>query len=242
MKTRLQKFLAEAGLGSRRGCETLITAGRVAVNGEVATLGVSVDADVDVVEVDGETVGADAKEYWLLNKPAGVLSAVVDERGRVTVTSCVPTRARVFPVGRLDLNSTGLLLLTNDGELTERLLHPRYHVQKEYAVSVHGQLDKASLERLRKGVRLEEGTTSPARVTVLQQASGANHNLTELSVVIHEGRKRQVRRMLEAVGHRVVALHRSRFATLTDNDLAIGQARRLSRDEIVQLRRLAGLV
>ncbi len=242
MKVRLQKMLAEAGVGSRRGCEALIAAGRVSVNGKAATLGMSADPDVDEVVVDGETVRADTKEYWLLNKPIGVLSAVVDERGRPCVTAHVPSRARVYPVGRLDLNSTGLLLLTNDGELTERLLHPRYHVQKEYVVDVRGEISPSALERLRKGVQLEEGVTSPARVTVRQRACGANRNVTRLSVVIHEGRKRQVRRMLETVGYRVVRLHRSRFATLSDKDLALGQARRLSAREIAELRKLAGLV
>ena len=241
MKVRLQKLLAEAGLGSRRSCEQLITAGRVMVNGQVATLGASVDPAVDAVTLDGHALSLQAKEYWLLNKPPGVLSAVVDGRGRPTVTDYVPTGARIFPVGRLDLDSTGLLLLTNDGELAERLLHPRYHVEKEYLVKVQGDVSEASLRKLRAGVLLEEGTTAPAEVMVTQGASAVNRFTSTLKIVIHEGRKRQVRRMLERVGHRVVALHRARFAVLTDTGLAPGQARRLSPQEVTALRRLAGL-
>ena len=166
MKVRLQKWLAEAGLGSRRKCEDLILAGRVTVSGEVAALGSSVDPDTDIVSVDGRQVSPQAKEYWLLNKPAGVLSAVGDERGRPTVVDLVPTNARLFPVGRLDMDTTGLLLLTNDGELTARLLHPRYHVNKEYLVELRGVVSDKAVEDLRRGVLLEDGITSPASVRV----------------------------------------------------------------------------
>jgi 23S rRNA pseudouridine2605 synthase len=237
MSVRLQKFLAEAGLGSRRGCEDLIRAGRVTIEGRVAGLGESVDPDSQTVAVDGRPVVQERKEYWLLNKPVGVLSAAVDDRGRRTVTDCVPARARVFPVGRLDLNSTGLLLLTNDGELTARLLHPRYHVEKEYVVKVRGAVAEAALGRLRRGIILEDGETAPAQVEVLTKARATDRvQTTTLRVVLYEGRKRQVRRMMEAVGHRVVALHRSRFDGLTDAGLAPGQARPLSDGEIERLR------
>ncbi len=138
MSERLQKFLAEAGLGSRRYCEELIRSGRVMLDGRVAELGASIDPDAQEVLVDGSLVVREQKEYWLLNKPAGVLSAVSDTRGRPTVVESVPAQVRIFPVGRLDLNSTGLLILTNDGELAARLLHPRYHVEKEYLVTVRG--------------------------------------------------------------------------------------------------------
>jgi 23S rRNA pseudouridine2605 synthase len=240
VKVRLQKLLAEAGFGSRRGCEELIRAGRVSLGGHTATLGESADPHVDSVAVDGQPIAAQAKEYWLLNKPAGVLSAVVDARGRETVTDYIPTRARVYPVGRLDLNSTGLLLLTNDGDLAVGLLHPRYHVEKEYIVTVRGEVPEHAIERVRSGVVLEEGTTSPARVARLHGPSQQNGFTTLLQVVIHEGRKRQVKRMLEAVGHRVTALHRARFATLTDAGLACGQARRLTPKEVAEVRSLAG--
>ena len=241
MKVRLQKFLAEAGLGSRRGCEELIAAGRVSVDGLTATLGMSVDPAEVTVAVDGQVVGSQAKEYWLLNKPRGVLSAVTDSRGRPTVTDRVPTKTRVFPVGRLDLNSTGLLLLTNDGELTERLLHPRYHVDKEYLVQVRGHVAEGDLQRLRDGVELDGSLTSPAKVTVIERPSSANKSMMTIAVIIHEGRKRQVRMMFDAVGYRVVTLHRSRFATLSDEGLPVGQARRLSAEEVAQLRGMAGL-
>lgn len=237
---RLQKFLAEAGLGSRRKCEDLIRAGRVTVDGEVAELGVSVDPDHQTIAVDGRPVQKEKKEYWLLNKPQGVLTAVSDPRGRPTVVDLVPARVRVFPVGRLDLDSTGVLLLTNDGELTARLLHPRYHVDKEYVVTVLGQVQGPTLGRLRKGVVLEDGPTSPAEVRLLRNGRyGDGRLFSVLSITIHEGRKRQVRRMLETVGHRVVALHRTRFDGLTDAGLALGQARPLSNRELEELRRTA---
>jgi len=241
VKVRLQRLLAEAGLGSRRNCESLIRAGRVSVDGRVAALGESVDPAEQAVLVDGLPVAAEAKEYWLLNKPAGVLSAAVDTRGRRTVTDCVPARGRVFPVGRLDLNSTGLIVLTNDGELAARLLHPRYHVEKEYVVTVRGTVAEAAVGRLRRGLILDDGQTAPARVEVLNRdRSSGRSEITTLRIIIHEGRKRQVRRMMEAVGHRVLRLHRTRFDGLTDAGLPLGQARPLFPSEVERLRN-AGL-
>jgi 23S rRNA pseudouridine2605 synthase len=241
VKVRLQKALAEAGLASRRGSEELIRAGRVTVDGVTVELGASADPDTQVIAVDGRPITAETKEYWLLNKPAGVLSAVTDARGRRTVTDCLPTRARVFPVGRLDLDSTGLVLLTNDGDLAGRLLHPRFHVEKEYQVRVRGVVGRDALEMLRRGVPLEDGMTAPAAVEVLEvtRPDGGGPQ-TSLKIVVHEGRKRQVRRMFETVGHRVVALHRARFDGLTDVGLLPGQARRLSDAELDKLRKHAG--
>ncbi len=234
---RLQKYLAEAGLGSRRRCEELIEAGRVTVDGETAHVGASVDPAVAEVEVDGHRVQTEEKEYWLLNKPRGVLSAASDARGRPTVVECVPARGRVFPVGRLDLNSTGILLLTNDGDLAGRLLHPRYHVEKEYVVKVRGRVSGDALRRLRSGVDLEDGRTAPAQVEIAEKAPpGTPRPHTTVRVIIHEGRKRQVRRMLESVGHPVLGLHRRRFDTLTDAGLELGQARPLSPAEVARLR------
>jgi 23S rRNA pseudouridine2605 synthase len=242
MKMRLQKALAEAGFASRRASEEIILAGRVTVDGATANLGESADPDTQVIAVDGRPISAESKEYWLLNKPPGVLSAVSDARGRSTVTDCVPSRVRIFPVGRLDLDSTGALVLTNDGELAGRLLHPRYHVEKEYEVTVRGVVGRETVEALRKGVLLEDGVTSPAKVQVIDIIRPARGGpQTVLRVVLHEGRKRQVRRMLEAVGHRVVALHRSRFGGLTVTGLTPGQARRLSAAELKALRKVAGI-
>jgi 23S rRNA pseudouridine2605 synthase len=240
VSVRLQKYLAEAGLGSRRRCEDLIRAGRVTVDGVPVEVGASVDPESQAVAVDGRAVVRETKEYWLLNKPAGVLSAVVDPRGRRTVTDCVPANVRVFPVGRLDLNSTGLLLITNDGELAAHLLHPRYHVEKEYVVTVRGAVSDGAIGLVRRGVMLEDGMTAPADVEVISAERSSGEGIyTTLRVTIHEGRKRQVRRMFEVVGHRVVKLHRCRFDGLTDAGLAIGQVRRLSPGEVEQLRRTA---
>jgi 23S rRNA pseudouridine2605 synthase len=240
MSVRLQKYLAQAGLGSRRRCEDLIRAGRVTIDGVPVEVGATVDPDMQTVAVDGRAVARESKEYWLLNKPEGVLSAVLDPRGRRTVTDCVPAGVRVFPVGRLDLDTTGVLLVTNDGELTARLLHPRYEVEKEYMVTARGTVSEAALGRLRRGVQLEDGITAPAEVEVLgiddSSSAGAS---TRLRVTIHEGRKRQVRRMFETVGHRVTALHRSRFDGLTDSGLALGEARRLTPEEVEMVRRTA---
>jgi 23S rRNA pseudouridine2605 synthase len=239
MTERLQKFLAEAGVGSRRKSEDLIRSGRVTVDGRPALLGTSVDPEAQMVAVDGRVVTREKKEYWVLNKPRGVLTAVTDPRGRPTVVDGVPAHARVFPVGRLDLDSTGVLLLTNDGELTASLLHPRYHVDKEYVVTVLGMVTPATIATLRKGMVLEDGPTSPAEVQVVSSGRYEGRVATMLRVTIHEGRKRQIRRMLDAVGHRVVTLHRSRFGILTDSGLAPGEVRPLSNEEVEELRRSA---
>ncbi len=238
---RLQKYLAQAGLGSRRHCEDLIRAGRVTVDGVVAELGSSVEVDTQRVAVDGRELTREPLEYWLLNKPRGVVSTAFDPQGRPTVVESVPSRGRVFPVGRLDLSSTGLIVLTNDGELTAHLLHPRYHVDKEYVATVRGTVSPSALGRLREGVDLEDGRTSPAQVEIIaSRALRPKAPTTTLRIVIHEGRKRQVRRMMESVGHVVIALHRRRFDGLTDAGLAVGQARPLSATEVEGLRRAAG--
>lgn len=239
MKVRLQKFLAEAGLGSRRACESLIRAGRVTVDGKVATIGMSVCPEEQEIAVDGRRLRPERKEYWLLNKPMGVVSSVIDPQGRPTIVELVPSQARLFPVGRLDLRSTGLLLLTNDGKLAARLLHPRYHVAKEYVVTVAGIVEESSLARLSAGVELQEGRSRPDEVKILGYKSGRGATAsTVLSLTIHEGRKHQVRRMLEAIGHEVLTLHRRRFAGLTDQGLPPGQCRKLSPAEVRELYRL----
>jgi 23S rRNA pseudouridine2605 synthase len=225
---RLQKVLARAGFGSRRACEELIADGRVAVNGEVARLGRRVDVDNDRVEVDRVPVSVrPGLVYYLLNKPTGVVSTADDPQGRPTVVDLVPDEPRVFPVGRLDFATEGLLLLTNDGELTHRLTHPKFGVEKEYLAHVEGSPARHTLRRLREGVDLEDGTTAPARVSLVGD--------DVVRIAIHEGRNRQVRRMCEAVGHPVTRLVRTRIGPLTDRKLKPGAWRTLTTDEVQAL-------
>ena len=229
-RERVQKVLARAGIGSRRHCEELIEDGLVSINGVVATLGDKVDVDVDSVAVDGVPIGvAPGLVYYLLNKPAGVVTTAADTHGRPTVLDLVPAEPRVFPVGRLDQDSEGLLVLTNDGELTHRLTHPSFGVEKEYLAEVEGEPSRGALRRLRDGVELEDGVTAPAKVSAIAP------NL--LRITIHEGRNRQVRRMCEAVGHPVVRLVRSRIGTLTDRVLKPGEWRVLLPAEVRNLER-----
>lgn len=230
---RLQKVLARLGFGSRRACEELIAEGRVTVGGEVAVLGRRVDVEDDEVAVDGAVVGIrPGLVHYLLNKPAGVITTADDPQGRPTVMELVPDDPRVFAVGRLDADTEGLLLITNDGELTHRLTHPSFGVEKEYLAHVQGRPSRSALRTLREGVDLTDGRTAPARVTAVEA------NL--LRITIHEGRKRQVRRMCEAVGHPVVRLVRTRIGPLVDPKLGPGEWRVLSRDEIRGLEVAAG--
>jgi 23S rRNA pseudouridine2605 synthase len=227
---RLQKVLAQAGLGSRRVCEDLIERRRVRVNGEVADLGRRVHPEVDVVEVDGAQIGVrPGLVHDLLNKPAGVITTASDPQGRPTVVDLVPSEPRVFPVGRLDGDTEGLLLLTNDGDLTHRLTHPSFGVDKEYLVEIDGDPHRGVVRRLREGVELDDGITAPAKVAVL-----GDHLLR---ITIHEGRNRQVRRMCEAVGTPVVRLVRTRIGPLTDRTLKPGEWRPLTQDEVRALER-----
>ena len=228
---RLQKVLAVRGWGSRRVCEDLIAAGRVTVNGEVAVLGRRVDPDVDVVEVDGAPVGTKADlVHYLLNKPAGVVTTARDTHGRPTVIRLVPPTPRVFPVGRLDADTEGLLILTNDGALANRIAHPAHGVEKDYLATVAGgPVAPGAIRRLREGVDLDDGPTAPAKVS--QPEPGL------LRLTIHEGRNRQVRRMCEAVGHPVTRLVRTRIGPLQDRRLAPGQWRPLTTEELIALAR-----
>jgi 23S rRNA pseudouridine2605 synthase len=229
---RLQKTLARAGFGSRRVCEDLIAEGRVTVNGATAELGRRVDLDHDVVAVDGVPVTVrPGMVYYLLNKPAGVVTTASDPQGRAVVVDLVPAEPRVFPVGRLDADTEGLLLLTNDGDLTHRLTHPSFGVEKEYLAEVEGSPSRAALRRLREGIDLDDGPTAPA------QASLQPPNL--VSLTIHEGRNRQVRRMCAAVGHPVRRLVRTRIGPLADRSLAPGEWRSLTLEEVRALERAA---
>jgi 23S rRNA pseudouridine2605 synthase len=229
---RLQKVLAQAGFGSRRVCEDLIAAGRVTVNGEVAQLGRRVDTEHDRVEVDAVAIGVrPGLVYYLLNKPPGVVTTASDPQGRPTVVHLVPAEPRVFPVGRLDADTEGLLLLTNDGELTHRLTHPSFGVEKEYVAEVRGAPSRGAVRRLREGVDLDDGRTAPAKVALVEP--------NVLRLVIHEGRNRQVRRMCEAVGHPVVRLVRTRIGPLRDPSLRPGTWRPLETAEVRSLERAA---
>jgi len=229
---RLAKFLAHAGVASRRHAERIVAEGRVTIGGEVVT---DPARDVDEssgVALDGRPVGPEPREVHALNKPAGVVSTASDTHGRPTVVELVRSRRRLYPVGRLDADTTGLILLTNDGELAERLMHPRYGLTKVYRARVWpARVPPAALETLRKGVELDDGKTAPARVR--QVGTGV------LEIAIREGRKRQVRRMVEAIGHRVVALERVAFGPIGLRDLEPGRSRRLKEREIERLRKAA---
>jgi 23S rRNA pseudouridine2605 synthase len=223
---RLNAYLARAGVASRRRADELIKAGRVRVNGSPGQLDTNVDDD-DVVEVDGSRVRAQRLAYVLLHKPRGVVTTAIDPQGRETVLDLVRLDARVVPVGRLDAETTGALVLTNDGPLAHRLAHPGYGVEKVYAAEVEGEPSDEDLRALAEGVELEDGRTSPARVRRLGPS--------RVELVLHEGRKRQVRRMCEAVGHPVRALHRPMYAGLELGRLEPGEWRELACDEVRHL-------
>ena len=232
MRARLQKLLAAAGVASRRRAEALLADGRVRVNGRVARLGDSADPDVDRVEVDGRPLAAVAPAFWLLHKPRGVLTTTRDPHGRRTVLDLLPPRAarlRLFPVGRLDLESEGLLLLTNDGDVAQALLHPSRGSEREYRVRVRGRLDAGALRRLREGVWLAEGRSAPVRTG--RPGYDAASDTTTLSLILVEGRKRQIRRAMRALGHPVVSLVRIRMGPLHLGGLPAGRARPLTGPE-----------
>jgi len=229
---RLNAFLARSGVASRRGADELIRAGRVSVNGEPGRFDTEVGRR-DRVELDGRRLALQPLTYVLLNKPAGTVTTAHDPKGRPTVVQLVDLPVRVVPVGRLDADTTGVLLLTNDGDLAHRLAHPRYEVEKVYRAQVAGDPDATTLERLRSGVELEEGRTAPAGVRRL--APG------HIELTLHEGRNRQVRRMGDAVGHPVRRLERTRYAGLDARGVAPGEWRELTRDEVEGLKRRVGL-
>jgi 23S rRNA pseudouridine2605 synthase len=229
---RLNAYLARAGVASRRRADDLIRSGRVRVNGAPGELNTVVGRH-DVVEVDGAQVRLQPLTHLLLHKPAGVVTTARDPEARRTVVDLVPAEPRVVPVGRLDADTTGALVLTNDGDLAHRLAHPRYGVPKVYEVDVEGSPSPDALERLQNGVELEDGLTAPAGVRSLGEG--------RIELTLHEGRKRQVKRMCEAVGHPVRRLHRSRYAGLDLAGLGAGEWRTLSAAEVAELRRSVGL-
>lgn len=229
---RLNAYLARAGVASRRRADELIRAGRVRVNGETGQLNTVVGRR-DVVEVDGERIERQPLAYVLLNKPAGVVTTASDPQGRPTVVGLVPTEPRVVPVGRLDVNTTGALLLTNDGDLAHRLAHPRYGVPKVYLADVAGSPSADALALLRDGIELDDGLTAPAGVRLAGPS--------RIELTLHEGRNHQVKRMCDAIGHPARRLHRIRYAELELGRLSPGESRELTKAEVAALRRGVGL-
>ena len=235
---RLQKVIAHAGITSRRKAEQLILDGRVTVNGKVVKeLGVKVTSN-DKIEVEGIPLEREKPVYFAMYKPRGVISSVSDDKGRKVVTDFLPEiEERIYPIGRLDYDTSGLLLLTNDGDFANALMHPKYEVDKQYIAKVKGILTKEAIRSLERGVMLEDGKTSPARVKMMSVDKKKNTSIYE--IVIHEGRNRQVRRMFEAVGHPVLKLRREKYGFLTLQGLQPGDARELTPHEVKQLRALA---
>lgn len=240
MEQRLQKILAAAGIGSRRHCENLIASGRVAVNGRVVTrLGTKADPERDTITIDGRPIDATQDRiYILLNKPPGYTSTRFDRFAEHTVMELVDeVEGYLFPVGRLDKDASGALLLTNDGELANMLTHPSYEVEKTYEATVVGRISHEAIERLSRGVQLDDGPTVPAKVRLLSYSPRTN--TSDVEITIHEGRKQQVKRMFQAVGHKVVKLVRTRFGFLDIKGLLEGEHRFLTKREVSKLKKLA---
>lgn len=233
---RLQKVLAQAGIASRRKCEEYITSGRVTVNGvQVRELGVKVNPEADVIKVDGKPIKAQKKIYLMLNKPKGVITSAVDPEGRKVVADFLPgVKERVYPVGRLDYDTEGLLLLTNDGEFANLLTHPKHHVPRTYHATVKGNLHGSVLDKLKAGVKLDDGITAPAEAEYYDVNPDKNETIVEIT--IYEGRNRQVRRMFEAVHHPVTRLKRVSFGPLALLGLPRGKYRSLAPEEVNALR------
>ncbi|MFD1989753.1 pseudouridine synthase [Paenibacillus nicotianae] len=233
---RLQKILAQAGIASRRKCEELIVAGKVTLNGEVVTeLGTKADPTVDEIIVNGRSIAAEKKVYIMFNKPKGVITSASDPEGRKIVGDYLKgVRERVYPVGRLDYDSEGLLILTNDGELANRLTHPRHHVPKTYLVTVEGVPHGTALEKFRQGIQLEDGMTQPAEADYYD--IDTEKKQATIRVTIHEGRNRQIRRMFEALSHKVIRLKRISFGELLVGNLKRGLYRHLTKEEIDKLK------
>ncbi|PCJ50480.1 MAG: pseudouridine synthase [Candidatus Hydrogenedentota bacterium] len=233
---RLQKYLAACSIASRRGSEKLIADGRVTVNGDPAHVGMVINPDSDKIQVDGASIDLDRKVYVVLNKPKDTITSAKDTHNRKTVMDCITdVGVRIYPVGRLDRDVTGALLLTNDGELTNRLIHPRYEIDKVYHAWVKGNVTPETISNLKSGITLEDGPTAPAKASILQSRRGA----TLIRLVIHEGRKRLVKRMCASQGHPVLELRRISIGDIRANDLQPGEWRHLTSEEIHSLKKLA---
>lgn len=237
MSEKLQKLMAQAGIGSRRRCEELIAGGYVTINGNIAKLGQRADLDVDQVMVNGSILVTAKPIYIKLNKPKGVISSTEDElsKGRTTIRDLVPVQGHIYPIGRLDKQSEGLILLTNDGSITHRLTHPRFGHRKEYRVLVEGNPSNHTLERWRTGVKLKGHLTGPVKIRVLRRDEGC----TLLEIIMREGRKRQIRRIAAGLGHPVIRLIREKIGPISLGNLEPGAWRNLTVEEVSLLRETA---
>ncbi|MCI8412427.1 MAG: rRNA pseudouridine synthase [Clostridia bacterium] len=231
-KLRLQKYLAEAGIASRRKSEELIVRGKVKVNGNVVTeLGIKVEPNMDKIEYNGKEVKIqDEYVYILLNKPIGYVTTARDQFNRDSVLDLVKTNKRLVPVGRLDMYTSGALILTNDGDFVYKVTHPKHEINKTYTVTIKGIVNNEEVEKLRQGVKIEDYTTKPAKVKILK--TDEERNQSRLEITIHEGKNRQVRKMCEAIGHKVLALHRSKIAGIGVKDIPLGKWRYLTKKEV----------
>ena len=235
MEERLQKYLAECGIASRRKCEEYIIQGKVQVNGKTITeLGVKVNPEKDKITFEGKNVKQEERKvYILLNKPIGYVTTADDQFGRDTVLYLVKVRERVVPVGRLDMYTSGALILTNDGDFVYKVTHPKHEIEKTYTVTVKGIVKNIEVEQLKKGVKIDDYTTKPAKVKILK--TDAEKDISRLEITIHEGKNRQVRKMCEAVGRKVLALHRSKIGKIGVKDLELGKWRFLQKREVEEL-------
>lgn len=232
---RLQKYLSNSGIASRRKCEELILEGKVSVNGEIVTeLGIKVNPDVDKIEYCGKKVEISEKMvYILLNKPIGYVTTAKDQFNRDTVLDLVKVKERVVPVGRLDMYTSGALILTNDGDFVYKITHPKHEVTKTYTVTLHGIISAEAVESLRNGVQIDDYVTKPAKVKILK--TDEEKNISRLEITIHEGKNRQVRKMCEVVGSKVIALHRTKIGDIQVKDLKLGSWRFLTKKEVEKL-------
>lgn len=235
MEERLQKYLANCGVASRRKCEEYILQEKVKVNGEIVTeLGTKVNPEKDVIEFENKRVKENTKYvYILLNKPIGYVTTSDDQFGRDTVLDLVKIKERIVPVGRLDMYTSGALILTNDGDFVYKVTHPKHEIEKTYTVTVKGIVQNSEVEKLRQGVQIEDYTTKPAKVKILK--TDIEKDISRLEITIHEGKNRQIRKMCEAVGRKVLALHRSKIGNIGVKDLELGKWRYLSSKEVERL-------
>lgn len=233
-KIRLQKYLAEVGIASRRKCEEFIQQGRVKINGNIATLGEKINPGIDKVEFDGRKLKkVEEHVYILLNKPIGYVTTAKEQFGRDTVLDLVKVKQRIVPVGRLDMYTSGALLLSNDGDFIYKITHPKHEIDKTYTVTLKGIITNEEIEKLKNGVEIEDYITKPAKVKVLKVDQ--ENNISRIAITIHEGKNRQVRKMCEAIGKKVQALHRTKIGNIDVKELKIGTWRYLKKDEIEYL-------